>query len=221
MNARDVKRVRMGLLCLVASGVLSVIGLTLRGPIIDQATMPEAFALGAASKSFAIAWYFLLPSLCVQCFGWLAMYVVLKDTRYDALAFWAMVLSIFGNLLFLPLAGVIAFVTPEVGRQWLAGAHQVIEIANNGLAGPFALPFMIASAVALLAGSILYGILLWRAPQLPRWTAIPYVYHALALTFIAPFYYPAEYAGGLALLVTTIAIAHAMWTPAARTTAPG
>ena len=73
MNEKDATRVRLGLACLVASGVLSVIGLTLRGPIIDPGTAAEAFARGAASPSFAAAWFFLLLSLAVQGFGWLAL----------------------------------------------------------------------------------------------------------------------------------------------------
>ena len=218
MTARDISRIRVGLLCLVASGILSVIGLTLRGPIIDPTVAPEAFSQSAVAASFGLAWCFLLPSLCIQCFGWLALYAALKDTAHDSLAFWAMVLSIGGNLLFLPFAGIIAFVTPEVGRQWLAGSHQVIEIATAGLAGPIALPFMIISAILLLIGSVLIGLLVWRAPGYPRWTAIPYVYHALALTFLAPLSYPAEYAGGLMLLLTSVAIARAAWTPPARAT---
>ncbi len=219
MTNKDIYRIRAGLLCLVASGVLSVIGLTLRGPIIDQAIAPAAFSQSAVAASFGVAWCFLLPSLCIQCFGWLALYAALKDTAHDSLAFWAMVTSISGNLLFLPFAGVIAFVTPEVGRQWLAGSHQAIEIANAGLAGPLALPFLILSAVLLLAGSVLVGILVWRAPGYPRWTAVPYIYHALALTFLAPLSYPAEYAGGLMLLLTSVAIARAAWIAVAAQTA--
>ena len=122
-----------------------------------------------------------------------------------------MSLSILGNALFLPLAGVIAFATPEVGRLWLAGTTQALSVAQQGLVGPMALPFMIVSALLLLAGSVLIGLLLWRAPTLPRWTALPYVYHALALTFLARASYAAEYAGGLVLFVTSVAIARAAW----------
>lgn len=202
------------MVCLLLSGALTVIGLYLRGPIIDPAIDMEAFSRSAVSPKFAAAWWLLLPSLCIQCYGWAALYVAFKDTPHGRLAFWAVILSVAGNLLFLPLVGVIAFITPEVGRLWLAGVPQVAGIAEAGLGGPQALPFMIGSAALLLIGSVLMGTLLWRAPGLPRWTAIPYVYHALALTFVAPFAYPLEIMGGVVLLITSAAIARSVWSAA-------
>jgi hypothetical protein len=218
MTGQDAFRIRLGALALLASGVLSAVGLYLRGPIIDQATRPEAFSQAAVSPFHMAAWSLLLPSLVIQCFGFLALYAVVAHTPLDRLGFWGMVLSIAGNGLFLPFSGIIAFISPPVGQLYLGGQTNAIEIVNAGLAGLFAAPFFIGSALLLLVGSILVGLLLWRAPNLPRWTAIPYVLHALCLTFIAPYSYPLEFTGGILLLVSTAAIAWAIWQQTAQAT---
>jgi len=211
MNAKDAAPIRLGALCLLASGVLSAVGLALRGPIINQAVDPQAFSTAAVSARHAAAWSLLLPSLCIQLFGFMALWAVVRGSRLEGLGLWQMVLSILGNALFLPFAGIIAFISPPIGQLYLGGTPAAMNVMNAGLAGGFATPFFILSAVLLLVGAILTGILLWRAPMLPTWTAIPYVLHALCLTFVAPFSYPLEFAGGLMLLATTIAITMAIW----------
>lgn len=208
---RDSLRVRAGISCLLASGILSVAGLHFRGPIVDQKSDPEAYVDNALLPTQPLAWAFLLPSLVLQPFGWLALWAFVRNTRHERAGFWGTVLSTAGNGFFLPAAGVIAFTSPAVGRLYRAGTKQAIDIADEGLAGRPALPFLMGSAALLVAGSFLHGLLLWRSPTLPRWTAVPYVWHALALTFVAPRSYAAERSGGVALLLTSAAITRAVW----------
>ena len=211
LSRRVRSRTRLGILCLLASGILSVVGLQLRGPIVDQKTDPESFVDSALSRKQPWAWALLLTSLVVQPFGWLALWAFVRNTRDERSGFWGMVLSTAGNGFFLPTAGVLAFTTPAVGRLYRSGTKPAIDIADEGITGRLGLPFLMGSAALLLAGSCLHGLLLWRSPKLPRWTAVPYVWHALALTFVAPRSYKAERSGGLALLVTSAAITRAVW----------
>ncbi|MBA3582288.1 MAG: hypothetical protein H0W44_07535 [Gammaproteobacteria bacterium] len=204
-------RIRLGIFCLLASGILTVIGLYLRGPIIDQVTHTDAYVAGALASTHVYAWSLLIPSLVIQCFGWIALWAYVKDTPQEGLAFWGMVLSIIGNGLFLPFTGVIAFVSPAVAQLYIEGLPAAIGIVNSGLAGSFALPFLILSALTLLIGAILHSIVLWKSSLLPTWTALPYLWHALALTFIAPLSYAAEFSGGVCLLLTTAAITLNVW----------
>jgi len=208
---RDGLRIRLGILCLLASGVLSVVGLRFRGPIVDQRSDPEAYVDNALLPTQPIAWSLLLPSLVLQPFGWLALWAFVRNTRHERAGFLGMVLSTAGNGFFLPAAGVIAFTSPAVGRLYRSGTKQAIVVADEGLAGRLALPFLMGSATLLVAGSGFHGILLWRSPKLPRWTAIPYVWHALALTFLAPRSYAAERSGAIALLLSSAAITRAVW----------
>ena len=109
--------VRLGIICLLASGILSVVGLRLRGPIVDQARRPDEYVENALSPTHDLAWAMLLPSLIVQMFGWLALWEYLRGTPEERLAFWGMALSVAGNSFFLPSVGVIAFASRRRGTE--------------------------------------------------------------------------------------------------------
>ncbi len=211
LSRRVRSRTRLGILWLLASGVLSVVGLQLRGPIVDQKVDPEGFVDGALSSRQPWAWALLLTSLVVQPFGWFALWGFVRETREERAGFWGTILSTAGNGFFLPTAGVIAFTSPAVGRLYRSGIPSALNIADDGITGRLSRPFLMGSAALLMVGSCLHGVVLWRSPKLPRWTAVPYVWHALALTFVAPRSYRAERSGGLALLVTSFAITRSVW----------
>lgn len=211
MESRRNFRIRLGALCFLASGILSMVGLIVRGPIIDQAVNPEAFSQAAVSSRHVLAWSMLLPSLVIQMFGFMGVFAFMARTKADRWAFHGMWMSVAGNGLFLPFAGIIAFITPAVARLYLAGQPEVIDIANAGLAGGFAMPFFILSAALLLIGSIAFSVAIWISGTLPKWSAVPYAIHALMLTFVAPFAYPLELTGGVLLLLTTAWITWAIW----------
>lgn len=211
MSARDAARIRAGILCLLASGVLSAIGLPLRGPIVLPGEDPARWAEVALLPTHDLAWAILLPSLVIQLFGFLALYAFVKDTREDGFAFWGMVLSIAGNGLFLPSTGMLAFADPEIARQVQAGHAGALAISSSAIESSLGGAILAASGIVLLVGSVLITLVLWRSPLLPRWTAIPYLLHALALTLVAPFSYLVERAGGVLLLIVTAGIAQAVW----------
>jgi hypothetical protein len=77
--------------------------------------------------------------------------------------------------------------------------------------GPLALPFLLASALALFAGAGLHAWVIWRAPGLPHWAAPLYALHALCLTVFAQVHYYLEFAGGPLLLISGFAVAWAGW----------
>jgi hypothetical protein len=224
-NKRDAGRIRLGMVCLAISAVFTVVGLTLRGPIIDPARFPAEFVAVSTSGTHYAAWSFLLPSLVIQCFGWLALYRWLKDTPQERLAFWGTMLSIAGNLFFLPSVGVLAFLSEVASKAHQAGSTDALALVTAGIQGPFALPFLMGSGLTLLAGVILFTIVLWKSPKLPRWIAPLYLLHAVFLTVTAPQFQPWGYrlekVGGVLLLVVTAVIVTRVWKDTARASADG
>jgi hypothetical protein len=224
-NRRDATRIRLGMLCLLTSAVFTVVGLTLRGPIIDPARFPAEFVAVSTSGTHYLAWSFLLPSLVIQCFGWLALYRWLRDTREERLFFWGTVTSIAGNLFFLPSVGVLAFTSEVASRAHQAGNPDALALVTAGIQGPFALPFLMGSGLTLLAGVVLFTIGLWKTPKLPRWIALPYFQHAVFLTVTAPQFQPWGYrlekVGGALLLVVTLVIVSRVWRDTANAVADG
>jgi hypothetical protein len=222
---RDATRIRLGMLCLLASGVLTVVGLTLRGPIVDPARFPAEFVAVSTSGTHYLAWSLLLPSLVIQCFGWLALYHWLRDSREERLAFWGTMLSIAGNLFFLPSVGVLAFLSEVASKAHAAGSPDALALVTAGIQGPFALPFLMGSGLTLLAGVVLFTVVLWRTPKLPRWIAPLYALHAVFLTVTAPQFQPWGYrlekVGGALLLVVTAVIVARVWRDTANAAADG
>lgn len=213
MNATDRNRIRLGMICFVASGLMTIVGLWLRGPnpVHGHSLDIAAFVRVSLSPNYNLTWAILLTNLVVQFFAWLALWGYLRGTPQEKIAFRALVLSLIGNGLFLPIAGVLAFTAPTIARLHEAGFTEVVQIANTAVFGTLALPFLLASAVTLLGGAALHAWAIFRSPTLPSWAAVPYVLHALCLTVFAQVHYALEFSGGPLLLISSLAVAAAVW----------
>lgn len=207
------RRIRLGMVCFVASGVMTLVGLWLRGPnpVSGHGFDAEAFVAASLSPNYNFTWALLLANLTIQFYAWLALWAFLRGTPVERTAFWGMILSFAGNGLFLPIAGVIGLTAPAVARLYQQGNESVLAIADGGVFGPLALGFLIASAVTLLLGAVLTAIAAWRSGILPKWAAAAYALHALCLTFFAQVHYALEFSGAPLLLASAIGIAVSVW----------
>jgi len=217
---RSVK-LRLGAVTLIFSAVLTLGGLFLRGPLIIDVSDAQVFAVSAASSNNLIAETFLPLSLIIQLFGFMGIYLYLESAsllansnasqNHNALNFWAMVLSVLGNGLFLPFAGVFAFAMPVVGKLYLAGNTDVIDVARQTLGPGTGFAYLIASAFALTIGAVLFAIVMWKTQTIPRWIPIIYVAQAFCLSFGAALGYLFEVTGGVMLFVFSIVLGIKMW----------
>ena len=212
MQIRNRFRIRAGALALFVSGVLTAVGLYLRGPnMVDITADTQRIIDMASSSQHILAQIFLMPNLVIQIFGFWGLYAFLANTSVDRPAFWGAVLCIAANAFFLPFAGIVAFITPAVADLYLQGNSEVIQVYHQGLYSPFARPFLAGSAVLILAGALLFAVAIWRSGSLPKWAAVLFFLHAIGIGPAAEFSYPIEYTGALLLLVSTAAIAWGMW----------
>lgn len=210
-SMQRIPRTQLGLLALVASGVLTVVGLLLRGPVLVGDVNPDAFFEDALSGRTRAALLLLLVGLVVQLYGFLGLYAALDSPPNERMALGGLVSSLAGNGLFLPFAGAFTFVLPALARLYQAGETEVVRVVTQGILGGPSLAFLIASATLLVVGSLLFAVALWRDGALPRWSALPYALHAPLVTFWAQIAYPAEFAGGVLLLAAALWIAWAVW----------
>lgn len=209
---RDRARIRAGMAALILSGLLTVAGLWLRGPNpVDGHSIDEALFISTSlASTHTLTWALLLSNLTLQIFAWAALWAFLRRSDQERWGFWGFTLSTIGNGLFLPIAGVIALTAPAIAQLAAGGNAPALAIAQDAIFGPLALPFLISSAFALLAGGVAFGMAIWRHPALPRWAAPLYVLHTLCLTFFAQVDYALEFSGGPLLLVSGTAIAVAV-----------
>jgi len=201
---------RWGAFALITSALLTISGLLLRGPLVIQITDAQAFAESVTSPNNLIAETFLPLSLIIQLFGFLGMHAFLDNPAALKTSFWGMVFSVLGNGLFLPFAGVFAFAVPVVGKLYLDGNTDALQVAVLTLAPGTGFFYLIASAFALTAGSGLFALSMLKH-DLPRWLPIIYVVQAFGLSFGASIHYGFEITSGLLLTLFSVILGMRMW----------
>jgi hypothetical protein len=119
----------------------------------------------------------------------------------------AMVITVLGNALFLPLQGVSTFSAPEEGQAILAGLEEFEELPPIFANTVFGLTALL-DIVLLLVGNVLLGVAVWRSGILPKWAgaiwAAAHVLMYLSLVYastIGPASTPPTVLVGAALVV--------------------
>ena len=102
-------------------------------------------------------------------FGVFALSVYLATSYAPRLGLAAMVITVVGSALFLPLQGVATFAAPEEGQAVLAGLEEFEALpaifANTvqGLTG------LVVILLGFVGNILLVGVAVWRSGTLPRW----------------------------------------------------
>jgi hypothetical protein len=77
----------------------------------------------------------------------------------------AMVVTIAANMLFLPITGWAAFGEPAIGRAYLSGIEEAMQINP----GPDFSAIFLLSVVLAFIGNVLLGIAILSSRMLPKW----------------------------------------------------
>jgi hypothetical protein len=138
----------------------------------DPSTQLEAWARYVTTNGYVIGHLFgSILGLVFLIFGVFALGVYLATSRAPRLGLWAMVLTVLGSALFLPLQGIATFSAPEEGQAVLAGLEEyeaLPPIFADTVAGLTGLVVILLGFV----GQILVGVAVWRSGTLPRWAGV-------------------------------------------------
>jgi hypothetical protein len=168
--ANTTKWIGVGLLSLPLYGALTFWA-SLEGQP-DPNTQLEAWARFVTTNQYV--WGHLLGSilgLIFAIFGIFAMGTYLSRSRAGRMGLVAMVMTVLGSPLFLPLQGISTFSAPEEGQAVLAGLEEFEEpppIFANTMAALTGLVVIVLQFV----GNILLGVAVWRSGTLPRWAGV-------------------------------------------------
>ncbi len=154
-------RVRLGILGLPSSGVVGIASVLPPGVFINPTVDPAGFA--QASGMVGLGNMIGIVSLVLLLVGVQPLYSILVDGSAGRWAFAGMILTILGVGLFLPFAGIFAFVAPIAGRAYLNGDTNAIKIIADSVAVSNPSAFLFAGLAGLFSviGSILFGIAIW------------------------------------------------------------
>jgi hypothetical protein len=207
MNSQTQREVRLGLIALALSGLLFALGIALRGPI--EFGDPESFIRPPVSPNYVPAWTIILVGGVLQLYGFFGLYRYLTFQASSLIAFLALVLSIAGIALFLPLATFFAVNGPVIADLYQEGNQQVIAVVEANFTSALGLALLGVSSVAGIIGVILFAIAIWRHGRLPKWTGVLF---ALSLPLlVVPVTFTTELLGAVILLISAGVMAWKGW----------
>jgi len=133
----------------------------------------------------SIPWV-LSHSLCTLAFvlllyGVLTLYTYLAHHTTEPRAFRAMVLSLAGIALILPMLGVETYILPILGKLYLAGHTDIAPAIGMIYLGPAVVVFLLG-LLLLAVGALTFAVAIWRSAALPRWAGVLFAI-GLALWF--------------------------------------
>jgi hypothetical protein len=190
------------------SGVVTGATIVLRGPFVDPSFDPEPFVQVAGSPRFIIYSLGTVLGVLLSVYGFIALYAYLAHAgrAVARLAFWGMLFNI-GLILLLPSLGVYAFAGPAVAELYQVEPQRAIALAK-GFGGGGYLALILVQAVMYCAGSLLFGIAIWRSKTLPRWAGVLLFLQAPLIQFVPLISYAGEILGALMLAVSSVWIAY-------------
>src|ERR671917_1537200 len=182
MSAANITRwIGIGLLGLPLYGVLTFWSSIEGQP--DASTQLEAWARFVTTDQYVLGHVLgSILGLVFAIFGVFALGAYLATSRAGRLALVAVVMTVLGAALFLPLQGVATFSAPEEGQAVLAGLEEFValpDIFANTVMGLTGLAVIVLSFV----GNVLLGVAVWRSGVLPKWAGA--LWAASALVFYA------------------------------------
>lgn len=135
-------------------------------PQPDQTTDPEAWARFVSTDSYQVSHLAgATGGTILALFGVFALGSFLATSRAGGLALAGMITAAAGTALLLVPAVISTFATPAIGKAYLAGNQDVMQLEfPDSMNWAFLLGLLLA-----VIGSLVLGIAVWRSDVLPRW----------------------------------------------------
>lgn len=166
-----VNRIRLGASALIFSSMLILIAELIHPTLSNVTQYPVNFAQALNSTSYLIAQIFLLLAFPFFSTAAISIYKLLSYTHDHRPAFWAMVFSVIGVGLSMPLLGNNAIVHPLIARLYLDGELASLNLYSNLQQMPWWLILHLGNYVLLLGIAIFSWVIL-RNQNFPKWATV-------------------------------------------------
>jgi hypothetical protein len=173
----------------------------------DPQTDFASFSLYVTTNQFLIS--HLLNSIfgaAVGSIGVVGLMLYLQDNRAFPKAVTGMVATLVSNTLNTSIFGIAAFTQPALGRAFLAGQQNTLELYNMIYAAPL-FGTAIVAILMLLIGGIFTGIAVAASGRFPRWAGWLYAVTVAAFALSVFFFSSAQSVITALLFVATVAVA--------------
>lgn len=205
-------RIRMGALALGLSAVLFGAFPFVRPFFRLDVFAPEA-TLAAASPAITSAPWLIAHLMGMAGFILLlgaipALYAHLAAEDDAPRLFRAMVASMAGIALVLPMFGVETYALPAIGWTYLDGQPGIAPIVTLIYRG-LGTVVMLVGLLLLAVGALTFAIVIWRSGTLPRWAALTWAVGLAAWLPLLP--RPIRVIDGLLIGIGGVWLASTMW----------
>jgi hypothetical protein len=157
--------IRIGILALPVSGLLTLVGLIGRYDMPSPRLDPKAAAQAASTTGYVVSQLVgNVLGLTLLIFGVLALTVYLAETRVERVALAAMIVSIAGIAPIMSAMDVTTYALPVLGRAYLSGQHDAMQIVSTIFGNPLTSIFLV-TFLLYAAGFILFGGAIWRSGE--------------------------------------------------------
>jgi hypothetical protein len=198
MHPQTAREINLGLIALALSGLLFAVGIVLRGPV-DVAD-PGSCCRAATSPAYVLGWTIIPVGALLNLFGLFGLYRYLTYQAGNLLALPALVFGVAGIALVVPLATFLAVNGPVIADLYQQGNREVIAVVEASFTSALGLVLLGVSSGAGTMGAILFGVAIWRAGRLPKWTGVAF---AISVALLAvPITFATELLGAILLLAS-------------------
>jgi len=188
--------VHVGLLALPLYGVLTLWTTFIHQP--DPNADFEAYARYVSTTNYLVDHLFgSILGVMLAIFGAVALGIYLSSLR-SALV--GMVTSVAGHILILTVFGMSTFATPAVGRAYLEGQRNVVEVNQDILGAPVIVTALLGGLL-YSTGTILFGVAVWRSATLPKWAGVLYAPTGLLISILGLMIGQAQTVGSLLIII--------------------
>jgi uncharacterized membrane protein len=145
--------------------------------------------------------------------GW---YTALLPSRVERLAFWSLVVELFGITLTLPFYGGEAYGLHAIGREALDQQNGALVDLSSTVRGGAGLVLYLVGLLLLGVGAVMVAVTVWKAATFPKWSGVVF---ALGFALYIPQFFgnqPLRVAHGVLVAVGCLWLALGMWPQAGR-----
>ena len=208
-----VSRIRLGATALAISSTLILFSQSI-SPIVPNAIQsPSEFAQALSSTNYLIAQILLLVAFPFFSTAAISIYKLLSYTHDHRPAFWAMVFSVIGVGLSMPLLGINAVVYPLIARLYLSGELEMLILSTTLQQMIWSLILHFGNYILLLGISIFSWVIL-RNQNFPKWATVVFLtgWTLFIISFASS--QPYMIATGLLIFIGGLTLTRSAWTQA-------
>ncbi|MFA9431689.1 hypothetical protein [Egicoccus sp. AB-alg2] len=164
------RRLRAGIVVLLAGTVLFGLGQVVHGPEVSPADL-DAFVTAMTTQRLAFAHTLLAVAVMLLAVGTASLYALLSSSRAERVALGAFLSTLTGAALVVFGLGAATLAYPDVAAAHV-DAPAIIGAVLDGSTRALAVVF--AGAALLAIGGVLVAISVWRSDRMARSRGVPY-----------------------------------------------